>query len=842
EAALARTPPESTDLPGRLGNLAIRLSTRYDLRGDPADLDRAVALQEEAVALTPAGSTSYPRRIGNLASRLSDRFDLRGDPTDLDRAVALQEEAVALTPASSIDRPLRLNRLSLRLSDRFDLRGDPADFDRAVALQEEAVALTPASSTSRPMRLHNLANRLSDRFDLRGDPADLDRAVALQEEAVQSSAPGSPGHARRSLRLAALLADRHDQTATPEDLHRAVRLARSGWGYQRGETGLETVHAAGNVARILRKLRATSAEDTTSEEVEVLGVGVASLDGILGRASLTDDALANTVLDRHGQLHEELVSALSILATRAASKGSPESARDFAAQAYRAIARAKGRQLSARMNAGALRPSHEASGLITQLEALEREIDRVQRSLARLDENDAVQDGQDEPDQVHGTSDPDVIDGNQLLRSNLRGKRLLGEARASRNRGSKSQSVVRKNLPALQRAAYGQRLWQLEAKATQVLRDIQSMDPRWATATGTVSPPSVEEVAAALPSGGIALVLFPTTDATAVITVNGHSNPNLQPTEVDLTTMPRSRGDTVRRVRRAIAGVNDGDDEALLRLLYEFGIALGPIIFRVIGHMQLRRVMPSLVIMPTGSLHRFPFHAVPWMADGESWDGTTCLADVARISYAATPDVLVLRAREATRDQDSGRSFRESHGTVQAMPTNPRAMIAAVAPGIADVPGGHAPDLTVALTLATAQLVPNASRVRVATRAAASRRSVIGESALAGADLALVATHGRAGEVTGGHRSGLLMHADRSDELDEGTKQTRYLGDTRADATWLTAREMLARLPLDGTRHVQLLACETHADSPAPGDELAGLVSTFLIRGAASVAGTLWPV
>ena len=90
-------------------------------------------------------------------------------------------------------------------------------------------------------------------------------------------------------------------------------------------------------------------------------------------------------------------------------------------------------------------------------------------------------------------------------------------------------------------------------------------------------------------------------------------------------------------------------------------------------------------------------------------------------------------------------------------------------------------------------------------------------------------------------RPGLLLHSGQLTTILDGSPDARAdASDT--DASWVSARELLARLPLDGTRHVQLLACSTHADDPAPGDELAGLISAFLVRGAASVAGTLWPV
>ena len=233
--------------------------------------------------------------------------------------------------------------------------------------------------------------------------------------------------------------------------------------------------------------------------------------------------------------------------------------------------------------------------------------------------------------------------------------------------------------------------------------------------------------------------------------------------------------------------------------------------------------------MPTGSLHRIPLHAIPWPSPDGQPSSSSRLADVARVSYAATPDVLVLRAREASRDA-SAQSPASTH-------SNP-AGIATVAPGLADAPGAHVPDLTVALALATAHL-PGA---RVATRSLASRHAVLAGASLAGASLALVATHGRAGGPDGGPdgalRSGLLLHSGQPTTSPDGSPD----GSPDTDASWVSARELLARLPLDGTRHVQLLACSTHADDPAPGDELAGLISAFLVRGAASVAGTLWPV
>ncbi|KAG1729051.1 hypothetical protein EDD22DRAFT_974044 [Suillus occidentalis] len=122
-------------------HLAVRLSTRFDHRGNVEDLDQAIVLAREALALRPVGHTDRSSSLNNLAVRLSTRFHRRGNAEDLDQAIALGREALALRPVGHTDRSSSLNILAVRLSTRFDHRGDAEDLDQAIALLREALAL-----------------------------------------------------------------------------------------------------------------------------------------------------------------------------------------------------------------------------------------------------------------------------------------------------------------------------------------------------------------------------------------------------------------------------------------------------------------------------------------------------------------------------------------------------------------------------------------------------------------------------------------------------------------------------------------------------------------------------
>ncbi|KAG1726139.1 hypothetical protein EDB19DRAFT_1914756 [Suillus lakei] len=50
------------------------------------------ALQREALALLPVGHTDRSKSLNNLANRLSTCFDHRGNDEDLDQAIALHGE------------------------------------------------------------------------------------------------------------------------------------------------------------------------------------------------------------------------------------------------------------------------------------------------------------------------------------------------------------------------------------------------------------------------------------------------------------------------------------------------------------------------------------------------------------------------------------------------------------------------------------------------------------------------------------------------------------------------------------------------------------------------------
>lgn len=138
--------------------------------------------------------------------------------------------------------------------------------------------------------------------------------------------------------------------------------------------------------------------------------------------------------------------------------------------------------------------------------------------------------------------------------------------------------------------------------------------------------------------------------------------------------------------------------------------------------------------------------------------------------------------------------------------------------------------------------------VSLRVREDASRDAILTQACLAGKRFGFVATHGRAGGLID---SGLLVHSGRSvpdrpitspnETLTADRHQDAHPSDY-SEGTWVTSAELLARMDLGGVDHLQLLACSTHADDPAPGDHLSGLLTSLLIRGTRSVGGTLWPV
>ncbi|KAG2738703.1 hypothetical protein P692DRAFT_201873766, partial [Suillus brevipes Sb2] len=212
-----------------LNNLALRLSTRFDHRGNAEDLDQAIALLREALALLallPVGHTDRSSSLNNLANRLSIRFYHRGNAEDLDQAIALAMEALALRPVGHTDRSLSLNNLALQLSTRFRHRGNAEDLNQAIALGRETLALHPVGHTDRSMSLNNLASLLSTRFDHRGNAEDLDQAIALLREALALHPVGHTDRSKSLNNLASLLSTRFDHRGNDGDLDEAIKLHR----------------------------------------------------------------------------------------------------------------------------------------------------------------------------------------------------------------------------------------------------------------------------------------------------------------------------------------------------------------------------------------------------------------------------------------------------------------------------------------------------------------------------------------------------------------------------------------------------------------------------------------
>ena len=226
QQAVEATPPDSPDRPMFLNNLGTGLRERYERTGRLEDLEAAIRVFREAVEATPPDSPNRPSRLTSLGNGLRARYERTGRLEDLEEAIRVFREAVEAAPPGSPNRPGFLNNLGGGLFRRYERTGRLEDLEEAIRVYREAVEATSPDSPDRPGILNNLGAGLSDRYERTGRLEDLEEAIRVFREAVEATPPGSPDRPGILNNLGIGLRDRYERTGRLEDLEEAIRVFR----------------------------------------------------------------------------------------------------------------------------------------------------------------------------------------------------------------------------------------------------------------------------------------------------------------------------------------------------------------------------------------------------------------------------------------------------------------------------------------------------------------------------------------------------------------------------------------------------------------------------------------
>ncbi|MEU6232188.1 CHAT domain-containing protein [Kitasatospora sp. NPDC047058] len=198
----AATAPDDPMRARRLSQLSIALQRQFDLLGDPADQDAALAFAEEAVKITSADHSPLAEILFNAGSLAWSRFVRTQEPTDLDKALdCMQQAVIAGLPESPI-RGEALTTLAVALQERFQRRTDPSDLDEAIAVFRQAVEALRAGEPGHRTAVMLLSQALLDRFRSAGASADLKESIgvarqgvdrAIRDDALAPSLPANLG-------------------------------------------------------------------------------------------------------------------------------------------------------------------------------------------------------------------------------------------------------------------------------------------------------------------------------------------------------------------------------------------------------------------------------------------------------------------------------------------------------------------------------------------------------------------------------------------------------------------------------------------------------------------------
>ena len=352
----------------------------------------------------------------------------------------------------------------------------------------------------------------------------------------------------------------------------------------------------------------------------------------------------------------------------------------------------------------------------------------------------------------------------------------------------------------------------LVSERKKLLQAIRTRNPGFANGRGFVKPRSVETVVNGMPLGTTIVILYPLATETIVLGVSHGTEQQLP--QVTVASASLSREEIDQRVQFIFTGTNGAalqkpEHSNLDDALKQLGKALRPALAEVVpGWKEVTEASGEtgpvggttsrrLILIPTGQLHRLPLHAISLHVPDQ---GDLRLIDRFVVSYASTADIL---SRVAEREAPST-------ATITMAPASP----------------ATARERPLDLTVAYAQALAVRAHGRAIIRHAATRVPIeAGE--LRNHRLVCLASHGRAASRAKDNEAGLLLHSGI---------ESQVVGQ------WLPTSDILATVSLEGVEHLQLLACQTHAGDPEPGDHLSSLLTTMLTKGARSIGGTMWAV
>ncbi|KAG8751267.1 hypothetical protein FRC11_009545, partial [Ceratobasidium sp. 423] len=220
--ALSQTPDDHPNKRILLARLGTSYGKRFDLRGEPEDIDKAIEYTMITLTMTPDNDPVLPSLLDKLREFHGDRLKRLNEVDDSDKELEYASLALSLTPDGHPQFPTRLGDLGAAHSIRYQRLGELGDLEKAIEHNTRAVELMPMGHTGLPHRLYMLGISHRDRFERLGDRHDIEKAIEVQSRAVALTPTGDPNLSNRLASLAVSHKNRFEHVGEIDDLEKAI--------------------------------------------------------------------------------------------------------------------------------------------------------------------------------------------------------------------------------------------------------------------------------------------------------------------------------------------------------------------------------------------------------------------------------------------------------------------------------------------------------------------------------------------------------------------------------------------------------------------------------------------